>query len=47
VESSLIDIMHNDDSLQATVSLPTEGLSAQRIGDCLSTLGIMQVKACL
>jgi hypothetical protein len=38
VESSLIDIMHGDDLLHATVSLPTEGLSSQRIGDCLSTL---------
>jgi hypothetical protein len=37
VESSLIDIMHGDDLLHTTVSLPTEGLSLQRIGDCLST----------
>jgi hypothetical protein len=38
VESSLIDIMPGDDSLHTTVSLPTEGLSSQRIGDCLRTL---------
>jgi hypothetical protein len=38
VESFLIDTMHDDDSLHAIVSLPTEGLLSQRIGDCLSTL---------
>jgi hypothetical protein len=38
VESSLIDIMHGDEVLHTTVSLPTEGLSSQRIGDCLRML---------
>jgi hypothetical protein len=38
VESSFIEITHGDDLLHTTVSLPTEGLSLQRIGDCLRTL---------
>jgi hypothetical protein len=29
--------MHGDDLLHTTVSRPIEGLSLQRIGDCLST----------